>query len=34
MWVSGLPQLEHVAHAAENVLGNVRNGVLIATGVL
>ena len=27
----GLPRLEHVAHAAENVLGKVRDGVLTAT---
>src|SRR5581483_10729492 len=27
----GLPRLEHVAHAAENVLGKVRDGVLAAT---
>src|ERR1700748_1021448 len=27
----GLPRLEHVAHAAENVLGKIRDGVLIAT---
>jgi two-component system chemotaxis sensor kinase CheA len=27
----GLPRLEHVAHAAENVLGKVRDGVLVAT---
>ncbi len=27
----GLPRLEHVAHAAENVLGKVRDGALIAT---
>jgi two-component system chemotaxis sensor kinase CheA len=27
----GLPRLERVAHAAENVLGKVRDGVLIAT---
>ena len=27
----GLPRLEQVAHAAENVLGKVRDGVLIAT---
>ena len=27
----GLPRLEHVAHAAENVLGKVRDGVLIVT---
>jgi two-component system chemotaxis sensor kinase CheA len=27
----GLPRLEHVAHAAENVLGRVRDGELIAT---
>ncbi len=27
----GLPRLEHVAHAGENVLGKIRDGVLIAT---
>jgi two-component system chemotaxis sensor kinase CheA len=27
----GLPRLEHVAHAAENVLGRVRDGELVAT---
>ena len=27
----GLPRLEHVAHAAENVLGKVRDGVLAVT---
>ena len=27
----GLPRLERVAHAAENVLGKVRDGVLTAT---
>src|SRR5215469_7621499 len=27
----GLPRLERVAHAAENVLGKVRDGVLVAT---
>jgi two-component system chemotaxis sensor kinase CheA len=27
----GLPRLEHVAHAAENVLGKVRDGELVAT---
>jgi two-component system, chemotaxis family, sensor kinase CheA len=27
----GLPRLEHVAHAGENVLGKVRDGVLTAT---
>ena len=27
----GLPRLEHVAHAAENVLGKVRDGVLTVT---
>jgi two-component system chemotaxis sensor kinase CheA len=27
----GLPRLEHVAHAAENVLGKVRDGALTAT---
>ena len=27
----GLPRLEHVAHAAENVLGRVRDGELAAT---
>src|ERR1700753_4337312 len=27
----GLPRLEHVAHAAENVLGKVRDGALVAT---
>jgi two-component system, chemotaxis family, sensor kinase CheA len=27
----GLPRLEHVAHAAENVLGKVRDGVLVVT---
>ena len=27
----GLPRLEHVAHAGENVLGKVRDGVLVAT---
>jgi two-component system chemotaxis sensor kinase CheA len=27
----GLPRLERVAHAAENVLGKIRDGVLIAT---
>jgi two-component system chemotaxis sensor kinase CheA len=27
----GLPRLEHVAHSAENVLGKVRDGVLIVT---
>ena len=27
----GLPRLEHVAHAAENVLGRVRDGVLLVT---
>jgi two-component system, chemotaxis family, sensor kinase CheA len=27
----GLPRLEHVAHAAENVLGRVRDGVLTVT---
>ena len=27
----GLPRLERVAHAAENVLGKVRDGVLAAT---
>lgn len=35
----GLPRLEHVAHAAENVLGRVRDGVLpvtpdLVTGIL
>src|SRR5882672_1580541 len=27
----GLPRLEHVAHAGENVLGKIRDGVLTAT---
>src|SRR5215471_18616388 len=27
----GLPRLERVAHAAENVLGRLRDGVLVAT---
>src|SRR5215469_14076012 len=27
----GLPRLERVAHAAENVLGKIRDGVLVAT---
>ncbi len=27
----GLPRLEHVAHAGENVLGKIRDGVLVAT---